>query len=71
MNKKTVAKIILPYVESLPINPSVNAEDKIINAIELMVKNNLRCVAVVRNHKPIGMIRLDDAFSALGLKMYS
>ena len=68
MHKKVVA-IIHPYPQGLPLEPSVSAEDRITRAIELMVKHDLRCVAVIRNHRPIGMIRLEDAFKELGLQV--
>ena len=57
-----------PYEQGLPLNPSVTTDDRITFAIELMLKNNIRSIAVVRNRRPIGMIRLDDALQELGLK---
>ena len=68
MHKKVIA-IIHPYPDGLPLDPAVTVEDRITRAIELMVKHNLRCIAVLRNRRPIGMIRLEDAFNALGLQM--
>jgi hypothetical protein len=32
-----------------------------------MVSNNLKCIAVTKHHRPVGMIRLDDAFQKVGL----
>ncbi|UCE54452.1 MAG: CBS domain-containing protein [Desulfobacterales bacterium] len=69
MKTRKVITIIHPYPRGLPLNPSVTTEDRITYAIELMVKNNVRCIAVVRNHVPIGMIRLEDAFKELGLQL--
>jgi len=68
MRCKEVQEILLPYKEGTPLDPSVSLEDKIIRAIELMVTNNLRCIAVIRNNRPIGMVRLEDAFEKVGLQ---
>jgi CBS domain-containing protein len=69
MKTRTVRAIILPYLEGIPLDPAVTTEDRISRAIELMVQNDLKCLAVVRHRKPIGMIRLADAFQELGLKV--
>jgi CBS domain-containing protein len=69
MKRRTVRAIILPYVEGVPLDPAVTMEDRISRAIELMVQNEVKCLAVVCNRKPIGMIRLCDAFQKLGLKV--
>jgi CBS domain-containing protein len=66
---KKVEEIILPYKEGIPLNPAVVVGDKIVHAVELMVKNNLECIAVVRNNQPVGMVRLEDAFQKLGLRL--
>ncbi|MCJ7595555.1 MAG: CBS domain-containing protein [Desulfobacterales bacterium] len=68
MKRKRVDEILLPYKEDVPLHPSVNIGDKIIRAIELMVDNELKCIAVVKNSKPIGMVCLDDAFRTIGLQ---
>lgn len=70
MKSKRVADILLPYNEVVPLEPSVTLDDKIIHAIELMVTRNLKSVAVVRNQRPIGMVRLEDAFAKLGLRSW-
>jgi signal-transduction protein with cAMP-binding, CBS, and nucleotidyltransferase domain len=41
--------------------------DRIIHAIELMVRNNLKCIAVLKNQRPIGIVHLEDAFQKIGL----
>ncbi|MBN2125177.1 MAG: CBS domain-containing protein [Deltaproteobacteria bacterium] len=64
----TVAEILLPYRKGLPETPSVSINDKIAHAIELMVTHDLACIAVVRNRRPVGMIRLEDAFKRIGLQ---
>ena len=69
MKTRKVLAIMHSYEQGLPLNPSVATEDRIAYAVELMIKNNIRSIAVVRNHRPIGMIRLDDAFQELGLKV--
>lgn len=70
MKSKRVSDIVLPYEDAVPLKPSVALDDKIIHAIELMVTRNLKCVAVVRNQIPVGMVRLEDAFVKLGLRSW-
>lgn len=57
----------MPYQEGVPLDPCVEMGEKLINAIQLMVRNNLKCIAVTRNQRPVGMIRLEDAFHKVGL----
>lgn len=59
----------MPFREGMPLNPSVTINDKTTHAVELMVNNNLKGIAVVRNNRPIGMIRLEDAFKQLGIQL--
>jgi predicted transcriptional regulator len=68
MRCKTVQDILLPYKEGTPLHPFVSMEDKIIRAIELMVTHNSQCIAVMRNNRPVGMVRLQDAFEKVGLQ---
>lgn len=67
MRIRKVDEILRPYAEGVPLDPSVHMGDRIIHAIELMVKNNLKCVAVLKNQRPIGIVRLEDAFQKIGL----
>ena len=68
MRQKKVLEIIVPYQEGMPNHPSIAMNDRIIDAVELMVNHGLHQVAVFRNNRPVGMIRLEDAFRKLGLK---
>jgi CBS domain-containing protein len=70
MKRKRVSEIVLPYKEEVPLEPSVTMDDKIVGAIELMVTRNVRCVAVVSNGMPVGMVKLEDAFAKLGLRSW-
>ena len=67
MRKRKVDEILRPYAEGVPLDPSVHMGDQIIHAIELMVRNNLKCIVVLKNQRPIGIVRLDDAFQKIGL----
>ena len=67
MRKTKVDEILRPYTEGIPIDPSVHMGDRIIHAIELMVKNNLKCITVLKNQRPIGIVHLEDAFRKIGL----
>jgi len=69
MRSCKVDSIIAPYTDDVPLTPSVTLGEKISRAIELMLKHNLNRIAVVRNQRAIGMVRLEDAFHELGLEM--
>lgn len=70
MRTKKVNEIILPYKEGIPLNPSVGIGDKLIQAVELMVNNGVERIAVIRNGRPLGMIRFIDALETLGLRVH-
>ncbi|PIZ21035.1 MAG: hypothetical protein COY50_01595 [Deltaproteobacteria bacterium CG_4_10_14_0_8_um_filter_43_12] len=44
-------------------------DDKIVQAIELMVNNDLKCIAVIENQQPVGMVCLKDALQEMGLQV--
>ena len=68
MKIRTVTAIIQPFQDGVPLHPSVTMEERISRAIELMVTFNLKCIAVRRGARPIGVVRLADAFQELGLR---
>ncbi len=68
MKKHEVNEIIVPIEANLSINPSVSAEDKITDAIEIMLKNDLSRIAVTQGNMVVGMIRLEDAMKKIGLE---
>jgi CBS domain-containing protein len=70
MRRRKVDEILLPYTEGVPLDPSVVMGDRIIHAIELMVRNNVKSIAVLKNQRPVGIVRLDDAFRKIGLHTY-
>ncbi|KAF0122357.1 MAG: Uncharacterized protein FD151_811 [bacterium] len=69
MKEKKVKDILLPFKEGIPLCPSVTLNDKIVQAIELMVNNNLKCIAVIENQRPVGMVCLKDALQEMGLQV--
>ena len=69
MERKKIDEILLPYKEGIPLHPRVRISDRIIHAVELMVNNNMTYIAVIKNNRPIGMLRLEDAFRKLGLQI--
>jgi signal-transduction protein with cAMP-binding, CBS, and nucleotidyltransferase domain len=71
MRRQKVDEILLPYEEGVPLDPCVEMGERITNAIQLMVSNNLKSIAVTRNKRPVGMIRLNDAFQKVGLTRLS
>jgi len=68
MEQLTVKEIILLTDSNLSTKPSVSVKDKITDAIEVMLKNDLDRIAVVSKDKIIGMIKLDDALKVIGLE---
>ena len=68
MRQKKVIEIVVSCQEGLSLHPAVTTNNKIIDAVELMVNNGLKQIAVVCNNRPVGMIRLEDAFRELGLR---
>jgi hypothetical protein len=62
-----VIDIVLPCSGDIRPHPSVEMSDPISRAIELMVRHNLKDIAVVRGIRPIGRVRLQDAFDRMGL----
>ena len=71
MRRRRVDEILQPYEEGLPLDPCVEMGGRIIDAIQLMVANNLKCLTVTINKRPVGMVRLDDAFRKVGLQVRS
>ncbi len=68
MEKLKVKDITLLMDENLSIRPSVFVEDKITDAIEVMLKNDLDRIAVTSKDKILGMIKLEDALKVIGLE---
>ncbi|MBU4260193.1 MAG: CBS domain-containing protein, partial [Proteobacteria bacterium] len=68
MEKLTVKQITLLMDENLSDRPSVSVEDKITDAIEVMLKNDLDRIAVTSKDKILGMIKLEDALKVIGLE---
>ena len=55
------------YQPEVALEPFVLYGDRITKAVERMVSTGSKQIAVVKNNKTIGMIRLEDAFAVLGL----
>ena len=68
MEKLKVKDITLLMDENLSIRPSVSVEDKVTDAIEVMLKNDLDRIAVTNKDKILGMIKLKDALKVIGLE---
>ena len=54
--------------EGVAHQPCVAPEDRITEAIEIMLKNDVKRIAVTRGNQLMGMIRLQDAFEQIGLE---
>jgi CBS domain-containing protein len=66
---KNVGEILLPFSGDLPLTPSVRIDDPISKAIEVMVQHNLLILTVFRDQRPVGQVRLQDAFAIMGIRM--
>lgn len=71
MKRRRVDEILRPYEEGVPLDPCVEMGGRIIDAIQVMVTNNLKFLAVTINKRPVGMVRLEDAFKKVGLQVRS
>jgi CBS domain-containing protein len=68
MKKLAVESIIRPMEEEITLKPFVGPQDRIMEAIEVMLRNDLKRIAVIEGRRTMGMITLDDALKRLGLK---
>lgn len=66
---KNVREILLPLTGELPPQPSVHLDDPITMAIEVMVKHNVDRLPVLWNARPVGQVRLQDAFAIVGIRV--
>ena len=69
MESQQVQSIMRPYAREVTLNFTVAPEDKLTTAVERMLRYNTNRIAVVRNHRPVGVIRLADALKKLGLEI--
>jgi predicted transcriptional regulator len=69
MRRLAVESIILPIgEEGVPRQPSVGPKDPITDDIEVMLKHDLKQIAVTEGESMVGMIKLKDALEKVGLK---
>jgi signal-transduction protein with cAMP-binding, CBS, and nucleotidyltransferase domain len=68
MKRLAVEAIIIPIDEGVALKPCVGSQDRITEALEIMLKNDLKRIAVTRGKEVLGMIRLEDALKSLGLE---
>ena len=66
---QNVCDVLTPFSGNLPLTPSVHIDDPVSKAIEIMVKHNLSIIAVLRDTRPIGQVRLQDAFAFVGIRI--
>ena len=69
MKTTQVAEIIHAFKEGTPLHPSVRLGDRITYAVELMLDNDLTCIAVKRCNHPLGIINLHEALEKLGIRI--
>jgi CBS-domain-containing membrane protein len=66
---KKVMDITCAPIAGMASAPSVDRSDSIMHAVELMLKHDLKAIAVLGNGRLIGHLRLVDALQHLGLQM--
>ena len=71
MKQKRVNQILLPLKTGIPEHPAISLSDKITRAVEVMLTHNINQIVVCHHNRPIGMVRLEDAFQKLGLQVVS
>jgi hypothetical protein len=64
-----VGKIMLPASRDLALEPSVHLNDPVTTAIEVMIRHNRDTIAVFWNKRPVGQVRLRDAFAVIGIRV--
>jgi CBS domain-containing protein len=67
MKKLAVETIIIPVEQGLSLEPSVAPGDRITEALEVMLENDVKRIAVAQGDKVVGMITLKDALEQVGL----
>jgi CBS domain-containing protein len=68
MKQRLVQEIVISRDEDVPLTPSVSPGDRITQAIEVMLKSDLKRITVTRRKKVVGMITLEDALKKVGLE---
>lgn len=68
MKRLAVEAIIIPIEDGVALKPFVGPEDRVTEALEVMLKNNLKRIAVIQGKEVLGMIRLEDALKQVGLE---
>ena len=68
MKRLAVEEIIIPIEDDVALKPSVGPEDRITEALEVMLKNDLKRIAVTHGSEVLGMITLEDALKQVGLE---
>ena len=66
---KTIRDIVRPPIIGMPVHPSVEMPSSIIQAVELMLKNDVSIIAVTGRGRLLGHIRLSDALEYLGIQI--
>lgn len=70
MESCKVKTVVMPFTSGMSLDHTVNPEDRLTHAVQLMLVYGINRIAVVQNGHPMGIVRLDDALEKLGLKKY-
>jgi len=67
MESRKVKSVLMPYTPGIRLDYTVTPDDKLTHAVQIMLANNVSRLAVIRNDRPVGSIRIEDALKKLGL----
>ncbi|MFZ7128234.1 MAG: CBS domain-containing protein [Desulfobacterales bacterium] len=67
IRQRKVYEIVVPCTRDLQEDLTVRTGDRLTTAVERMIRMNRKAAVVVHNGRVIGMVRLEDALTELGL----
>jgi CBS domain-containing protein len=70
MESCKVKAVLMPFTSGMNLDYAVTPEDRLTHAVQLMLFYGINRIAVVKNGRPMGIVRLEDALEKLGLKKY-
>ena len=66
---KKVVDIVHPPILGLAESPAVELSEPVMRSIEMMLKYDLKLIAVTREGRLVGHVRLSEALGSLGISI--
>ncbi len=66
---KKVTDIVQPPILGLAESPAVELSEPVTRAVEMMLQYDLKIIAVTRNGRLVGHVRLAEALKFLGIRI--